>query len=49
MPSDVATVASITFQTVLSFLNLYFTESILVGALALWLLRRVAMWFKGLH
>lgn len=49
MPSDVATVASAMFQCILDFLNLYLAESILMGALALWLLRRVAMWFRGLH
>lgn len=49
MPFDVATVASAVFQCVLDLFNLYFGIGILTGALGLWLLRRVAMWFRGLH
>lgn len=49
MPADIAAVSSAIFQTVLDFFNLYFSVGILTGALSLWLLRRVAMWFRGLH
>lgn len=49
MPSDIAVVASAMFQCILDLFNLYFTVGLFTGALSLWLLRRVAMWFRGLR